>query len=142
VVEAIHEHAMFNLVHCASVAKVDVIVRKDSAYRRMEFDRRQQIQVGDLVTWIVSKEDLILSKLSWAQDSRMNDTAPNIADYVRERYSAMKPGERFLIGIGMFDAARALVEASIPADLSGLERRRAICERFYPSLAKKVFPAQ
>lgn len=72
----------------------------------------------------------------------MNDTAPNIAGYVRERYLAMKPGERFLIGIGMFDAARALVEASIPADLSGLERRRAICERFYPSLAKQVFPAQ
>ncbi|RPH94772.1 MAG: hypothetical protein EHM68_13610 [Lysobacterales bacterium] len=72
----------------------------------------------------------------------MNDTAPNIASYVRERYLAMKPGERFLIGIGMFDAARALVEASIPADLSSLERRRAICERFYPSLAKQVFPAQ
>lgn len=69
VIDAIHEHKMFNLVHYVSVVKVDVIVRKESAYRRTEFDRRQQIQIGDLVTWIVSKEDLILSKLSWAQDS-------------------------------------------------------------------------
>ena len=70
VLDAIHSHKMFNLVHYESVVKVDLIVRKESAYRRLEFDRRQQIQVGELVTWIVSKEDLILSKLSWAQDSR------------------------------------------------------------------------
>ncbi len=70
VVHAIRQHRIFNLVHYQSVVKVDLIVRKESEYRREEFDRRQQIRVGDLVTWIVSKEDLILSKLSWAQDSR------------------------------------------------------------------------
>ncbi len=47
-----------------------MIVRKESEYRRLEFDRRQLIQVGELAMWIVSKEDLILSKLSWAQDSQ------------------------------------------------------------------------
>lgn len=70
VVAAIRQRRIFNLVHYQSVVKVDLIVRKESEYRRTEFDRRQQIQVGDLVTWIVSKEDLILSKLSWAQDSQ------------------------------------------------------------------------
>jgi hypothetical protein len=70
VVDAIRQRRIFNLVHYQSVVKVDLIVRKESKYRRTEFDRRQQIRVGDLVTWIVSKEDLILSKLSWAQDSR------------------------------------------------------------------------
>ena len=67
---AIRQHGIFNLVHFQEVVKVDLIVRKDSEYRRTEFDRRQQIRVGELVTWIVSKEDLILSKLLWAQDSR------------------------------------------------------------------------
>ena len=61
--------------------------------RQLEFNRRQQIHIGELVTWIVSKEDLILSKLSWAQDSRselqLNDvrnllaTEPDL-DYLRE----------------------------------------------------------
>jgi hypothetical protein len=42
----------------------------------------------------------------------------------------------------MFDTARALVEASISADFSSLERRRAICRRFYPSLTEQVYPVQ
>jgi len=71
----------------------------------------------------------------------MNDTAPEVTDYVRERYSAMSPEERFLIGIRMFDTARAFVEASISPDLSDLDRRREICRRFYPSIANRVFPA-
>jgi len=72
----------------------------------------------------------------------MNDTAPDVSAYVRERYAAMKPEERFLLGIRMFDTARALVEASISADFSSLERRRAICRRFYPSLTEQVYPVQ
>ena len=70
----------------------------------------------------------------------MNDTAPEVSDYVRKRYAAMSPEPRFLIGIRMFDTARALVEASIPGGLSESERRKEICRRFYPSLAERVFP--
>ena len=72
----------------------------------------------------------------------MNDTTQDVSDYVRNRYSAMSPEKRFLIGIKMFDTARAFVEASISADLSDSERRREICSRFYPSLAEQVFPPQ
>ena len=71
----------------------------------------------------------------------MDDTAPEVSDYLHQRYSAMNSGERFLIGIRMFDTARALVEASISSDLSDYERRREICRRFYPSIADRVFPA-
>ena len=60
---------MFNLIHLESVIKVDCIVRKTSKYRRTEFERRQKITVLDFTTWIVSKEDLIISKLFWAKDS-------------------------------------------------------------------------
>ncbi len=70
----------------------------------------------------------------------MNDTAPEVSEYLRKRYAAMSAEERFLIGIRMFDTARALVEASIPSGLSESERRKEICRRFYPSLAERVFP--
>ncbi len=70
VLDAVRDYRMFNLVHFENVVKVDLIVRNETDYRRLEFDRRQQIRVGELVTWIVSKEDLILSKLLWAQDSQ------------------------------------------------------------------------
>jgi hypothetical protein len=48
---------------------MDCIVRKSSQYRRGEFERRQQIAIRDFSTYIVSKEDLIISKLFWAKDS-------------------------------------------------------------------------
>jgi hypothetical protein len=70
VVSSIVHRSMFNLIHNESVIKVDCIVRKESPYRRREFERRKRIEIEDFHTWIVSKEDLILSKLFWAKDSR------------------------------------------------------------------------
>jgi hypothetical protein len=67
--ESVARESMFNLIHLESVIKVDCIVRKSSEYRRTEFARRQPIKVLDFTTWIVSKEDLIISKLFWAKDS-------------------------------------------------------------------------
>lgn len=67
--QAVALPSMFNLIHLESVIKVDCIVRKNTEYRRTEFERRRQIQVLDFSTWIASKEDLIISKLSWARDS-------------------------------------------------------------------------
>lgn len=84
------DQSMFNLVHQASVIKVDVIIRKSSPYRLGEFNRRERIQIEDFSTWIVSKEDLIISKLWWAKDSRseiqLQDVANLIATGIDDRY--------------------------------------------------------
>ena len=69
----------------------------------------------------------------------MNDTSPEIARMVRERYAQMRPVERFLIGVSMFDTARAIVLASLPADLPPEELRRRLCERLYPELAAEAY---
>lgn len=67
---AVAQRSLFNLIHNDSVIKVDFIVLKADAYRQEEFARRQHITLGDFQTWIVSREDLILSKLYWARSSR------------------------------------------------------------------------
>lgn len=67
--DAIASERLFNLMHLATAIKVDLIIRKSSAYRRLEFERRKHVDFGAIRTWIVSREDLILSKLVWAQDS-------------------------------------------------------------------------
>ncbi|MSU20762.1 MAG: hypothetical protein EXS30_05145 [Pedosphaera sp.] len=66
---SIAQQSLFNLIHQESVIKVDCIVRKNTPYRRAEFERRQRINIEDFSTWIASKEDLIISKLWWAKDS-------------------------------------------------------------------------
>jgi hypothetical protein len=68
--DAIANGSIFNLIHQGTVIKVDCIVRKTTPYRLAEFERRQRIAIDDFSTWIVSKEDLIVSKLDWARDSR------------------------------------------------------------------------
>jgi hypothetical protein len=67
--ESVIRESTFHVIHRESVIKVDCIVRKNGRYRRLEFERRRKISVLDFTTYIVSKEDLIISKLWWARDS-------------------------------------------------------------------------
>jgi len=67
---AIAHQSLFNLIHVEAVAKVDFVIRKDIPYRREEFRRRRHVEIGGHPLWIVSPEDLILSKLAWAKTSR------------------------------------------------------------------------
>lgn len=66
---AIATGGMFNVLHLDKLVKVDLIARKDTPYRRHEFGRRQRVRMPGFEAWIVSREDLILSKLAWARDS-------------------------------------------------------------------------
>lgn len=66
---AVISQRLFNLMHFASGIKVDLIVRKGSEYRQVEFARRKPVAMAGVKTWIVSREDLILSKLVWASDT-------------------------------------------------------------------------
>ena len=67
---AVLSQSSFNVIHNDSLIKVDFMIRKREHYRLIEFERRQRIEVMGQSLWIVSKEDLILSKLDWARDSQ------------------------------------------------------------------------
>jgi hypothetical protein len=68
----------------------------------------------------------------------MNDTSPEVAAYVAQRFAAMSGVERLALAAGMFETARALVLASLPPDATPLERRRHLLQRFYPELVDRV----
>jgi hypothetical protein len=61
----------------------------------------------------------------------LTDTPPEIAEMVRARLMALSGAERFLMGVRMFEAARRMALASLPADLPEPERKRLLFERFY-----------
>ena len=67
--QAILSERLFNLMHLESGVKVDLIVRKSSVYRQVEFARRQAVSISGKRTWIVRCEDLILSKAVWVLES-------------------------------------------------------------------------
>lgn len=69
VVRGIAKQKLFNILHNEFIVKVDLIVLKNDEFSRVEFQRRQPVDIDETQIWIVSKEDLIISKLSWALDS-------------------------------------------------------------------------
>lgn len=69
----------------------------------------------------------------------MNDTSPEIARMVRERYAQMEPILRFQIGVSAFETARATVISSFPPGLCPLERRRRLCEQLYSELPADAY---
>ncbi|MBX3695743.1 MAG: hypothetical protein KF790_11290 [Steroidobacteraceae bacterium] len=125
--DAVRHARLFNLMHLGTGLKVDLIVRKDLPFRRLEFERRRQVTVGNTSLWVVSREDLILSKLV----CRMTDTTPEMAKRVAERHAEMTVEERVRAAASMYETARAIVEASIPAGIQGEARRYQVLKRFY-----------
>ena len=65
--QAVDAHSMFNIIHNKWVVKADFIIRKDEEYRREEFARRQKVVIENMTIFVVSVEDLILSKLVWGK---------------------------------------------------------------------------
>jgi hypothetical protein len=88
VISALARQSVFNLIHQGSVIKVDCIVRKDSEYRRQEFERRKSVSFQDITVWIVSREDLIISKLDWARDSHSELQLRDVRNLLAAEYDA------------------------------------------------------
>jgi len=61
----------------------------------------------------------------------MTDTPPGIAEMVRTRLMALSGAESFRMGVQMFEAARRMVLASLPAGLTETERKRQLFKRLY-----------
>jgi hypothetical protein len=80
---AVATRRLVNLVHLESAYKIDLIVRKDSEYRRIEFQRRRRCSLAGVDVWLVAPEDLLLSKLVWARESgsdlQLRDAATLVA---------------------------------------------------------------
>jgi hypothetical protein len=65
------------------------------------------------------------------QDEMSNDTSEEVRQMVRERMMSLTGAERMIIGSEMFESARRMILASLPADLPLHEKKRRLFERCY-----------
>jgi hypothetical protein len=68
ILTAIQTATCFNLIHLASMTKVDVFVRWRDPFAQSQFARRQRKVVGEsppLELYFASAEDTVLAKLDW-----------------------------------------------------------------------------
>ncbi|MEM7698278.1 MAG: hypothetical protein AAF236_07740 [Verrucomicrobiota bacterium] len=88
--EAVVSQSSFNAIDQTNLTKIDFMIRKREEYRLLEFERRRRVDLRGVHVWIVSKEDLIISKLDWARDSiserQLSDVENLIASGCDEDY--------------------------------------------------------
>lgn len=66
--EAVRTKGMFNIIDHTSGFKADFVILKNTPFRKTEFDRRQKVDFIGMPIYVVSVEDLLLSKLIWIQE--------------------------------------------------------------------------
>ena len=65
--DAISREGMFNIIDNKSFYKADFVILKNTPFQRIEFGRKKLVDLFDMKIWVVSPEDLLLSKLIWIQ---------------------------------------------------------------------------
>lgn len=67
--EEIKRKGMFNIIDYKTGFKIDFIIRKETEYFNLAFQRRQRIKEFNTELWVININDLILAKLIWMQQS-------------------------------------------------------------------------
>lgn len=65
--EAFERRGQFNVVLLDSGWKADLILRRDRAFSRAEFERRQSAEIAGVQVHLATAEDTIIAKLEWAR---------------------------------------------------------------------------
>lgn len=67
---ALRRRASFNIIHLATMTKVDIFTTTNEPLSKQEMSRRQRVPVGDNAhLYLASPEDIILQKLDWYRKS-------------------------------------------------------------------------
>lgn len=67
ITEEVKRRGMFNIIDHRSGYKVDFVIRKNDEYRLVEFSRKILSNKFGFDAYVVTAEDLIISKLIWIQ---------------------------------------------------------------------------
>ena len=85
--QAVRQKGMFNLLNNQTILKIDCVVLKESEFEINAFSRRQKVDyAGDFDVWIISMEDLILSKLNWAKNTKSERQLLDVASLIRNPF--------------------------------------------------------
>lgn len=80
---AIDDRRMFNVLHMDTAFKVDCVIRKTSPFQVSAFERRQLVDFYGRDCYVITAEDLVLSKLAWAAESKSDKQKADIKNLMR-----------------------------------------------------------
>lgn len=85
---AVARKSMFNLIHQETLFKVDCIVKKETGFQKAAFENRRRVDYAGFEIYIITKEDLIVSKLLWAKDSHSEFQLKDVENLLKSGYDA------------------------------------------------------
>lgn len=115
--EAWQGQSQFNAIAPDTGWKADFIVRKDRAYSREEFRRRERISLLGVELAVASLEDVLIAKLEW---SRLGDSAlqrRDVAQLLERTWRRLDQAyvERWVTELGLeSEWQAALSQATLP----------------------------
>ena len=80
---AIASERMFNILHQETSFKIDCVLRKSTPFQKQAFERKQLVDFHGKNVFIITAEDLIISKLLWAADSRSEKQLTDVKNLMR-----------------------------------------------------------
>jgi len=85
---AIFAERMFNVIHQETAFKIDCVIKKSTPFQQNVFDRRRRTDFYGRKIWIIEKNDLIISKLLWAKDSRSEKQLTDVKNLLVNGFDA------------------------------------------------------
>lgn len=80
---AIETGRMFNVLHQGTAFKVDCVLLKSTPFQMSAFERRVTEDFYGRLISIITAEDLVVSKLAWAADSRSEKQLTDVRNLLR-----------------------------------------------------------
>ena len=85
--QAARQKGMFNILNNQTILKIDCVALKDEEFDRNAFSRRLKVNyTGEFEVSIISREDLILSKLKWAKNTKSERQLLDVASVIRNGF--------------------------------------------------------
>lgn len=82
-ISALQVRGQFNVIDLVTGWKIDLIIRKDREFSRVEFERRIREDIFGLRLFVASPEDVILVKLEWAEAANPERQIRDVAGILR-----------------------------------------------------------
>jgi hypothetical protein len=85
---AVETRGMFNIIHQETAFKIDCVLPKPDEFQKNAFARREKTDYYGREIYVIGKEDLIISKLWWARDSRSEMQMRDVKNLMRAGFDA------------------------------------------------------
>ena len=76
--EAIENKGMFNIIDHKSNYKADFIILEHDEFEQVKFGKRRPVRFLDFTVFVISAEDLLVSKLKWIQELQSEQQSNDI----------------------------------------------------------------